>query len=430
MLWIPACAGMTKMNVCYAQSGGVTAVINASAAAVADAVRGEKRLGKLYAARNGILGVLREELIETWRAPQQIWRQLRHTPGGAFGSCRVKLPPHTDAPQTYARLFAVFRAHDIGAFLYNGGNDSADTALKIMRAARAVNAPLAVAAIPKTIDNDLAQTDASPGFGSAAKYIAVTVAETTLDLAAMAETSTKVFILEVMGRHAGWLAAAGGLAAKDGARHLIVFPEIPFSRARFIAAVKKKVCAGGYVVVVASEGARDEGGRFLSAGGSDAFAHRQLGGVAPLLAEMIRADAGLKCHWAVADYAQRSARHLASLADLRHTRALAAAAVGYAAAGKSGLMPVLRRLPNVNNANNAAVKWEVKAAPLSKIANKERKMPRGFISRDGFFITARCRRYLSPLIKGEESPPYGGDGLPIYARPQWQLAKKRLPGYK
>ena len=410
-------------NVCYAQSGGVTAVINAAAAAVAKEVGKDKRLGKLYAGKNGILGVLQEELYETWRAPASVWKKLRHTPGGAFGSCRIKLPPHAENPAVYERLFAVFRAHDIGVFLYNGGNDSADTSLKLSRAAKAMRAPLVVAAVAKTIDNDLAQTDACPGFGSAAKYIATTVAETTLDVAAMAETSTKVFILEVMGRHAGWLAAAGGLAAKDGARHLILFPEKPFSRAKFVNALQKKVRANGYAVVIASEGVRDKHGEFLSAGGSDEFSHRQLGGVAPVLAEMIRTDAKLKCHWAVADYAQRSARHLASRTDLLQTEALATAAVQYAAAGKNGMIPILKRL------SDSPYRWKVSPAPLAKVANKERKMPKTFITPDGFSITPQCRRYLSPLIEGEDFPPYV-KGTPDFVAPKWHLTRKKLPAYK
>ncbi|MGI9338392.1 MAG: 6-phosphofructokinase [Gammaproteobacteria bacterium] len=411
------------INVCYAQSGGVTAVINAAAAAAEKAVRADKRLGRFYAGQNGILGVLQEELIETWRAPVGIWQKLRHTPGGTFGSCRIKLPPHTKDRAIYERLFAVFRAHNIGVFLYNGGNDSADTALKITRAAKALCAPLTVTAIAKTIDNDLAMTDTCPGFGSAAKYIATTVAETTLDLAAMAATSTKVFVLEVMGRHAGWLAAAGGLAAADDSRHLILFPEKPFIRASFINALQKKVHNAGYAVVVVSEGVRDKRGAFLSAGGSDAFAHRQLGGAAPVLAEMIRLDAKVKCHWAVADYAQRSARHLASTTDLLQTEALAAAAVRYAADGKSGIMPVLHRL------SDTPYRWKVIPAPLAKVANKERAMPPSFISKDGYFITTKCRRYLAPLIKGEDYPPYV-NGMPKYATPQWQQTTKRLPPYQ
>ena len=411
------------VNVCYAQSGGVTAVINAAAAAAAKEVRADKRLGKFYAGRNGILGVLQEDLFATSRTPAAIWRQLRHLPGGTFGSCRLKLPPHSENRAIYERLFAVFRAHNIGIFLYNGGNDSADTALKITRAAKAMRAPLTVAAIAKTIDNDLAITDTCPGFGSAAKYIATTVAETTLDLAAMAATSTKVFVLEVMGRHAGWLAAAAALAAADDSLHLILLPEKPFSRAAFIGALQKKVCAAGYAVVVISEGVRDRRGNFLSAGGSDAFSHRQLGGAAPVLAQMIRNDTKLKCHWAVADYAQRSARHLASRTDLLQTEALATAAVRYAADGKSGVMPVLHRL------SDSPYRWRVIPAPLAKIANKERTMPPSFISKDGFFITDKCRRYLAPLIVGEDYPPFA-NGLPKYANPKWQLAIKLLPPYQ
>ena len=412
------------MNLCYAQSGGVTAVINATAAAVLSEARKTPKINRVLAAKNGILGVLQEELIETWRESPAQLRALQHTPGGAFGSCRVKLPQPARSDKTYARLMAVFRAHNIGFFLYNGGNDSADSTLKISHAAKLFDWPLTVIGIPKTIDNDLAKTDTCPGFGSVAKYIAVSVAETTLDVAAMAKTSTKVFILEVMGRHAGWIVSAAGLVANGNASpHLLLFPEKPFERKAFMAALGRRVAKHGYAVVVASEGLRDNNGEFLSAADTaDSFAHRQLGGVAPLLAAMIGKDCGLKCHWSVADYLQRSARHIASATDVKQATALGVAAVHLAATGKNAVMPVIRRL------SDKPYRWRVDTVNLAAVANHERKMPAGFIGKDGYSITAACRRYLTPLIHGENYPPFT-NGLPRYITLKNTLTKKKLPEF-
>ena len=413
-----------RRNLCYAQSGGVTAVINATAAGVFAAAKRAPQVDKILAARNGILGVLREELFETWRETPAQLSALAQTPGGAFGSCRVKLPP-PDSPggaKVYRRVFAVFAAHNIGMFVYNGGNDSADTTMKIAAAARAANFPLACVGAPKTIDNDLAVTDNCPGFGSAAKFIAVAAAETARDVASMRETSTKVFIMEVMGRNAGWLAAAGGLAADDDGPQLILFPEIPFRREKFLAAVKRKVRAFGYVSVVASEGVRDAGGNFLSAAEtSDAFSHAQLGGVAPRLSAMVTSELKLKCHWAVADYLQRAARHIASATDAKQAFALGEAAARLAVRGDNGKMAVIERL------SDSPYRWRVGTADLAHAANREKKVPRRFISRDGFGITPECRRYLTPLIRGEDIPPFGADGLPKFAKLKNIAAKQKLP---
>ena len=404
--------------------GGVTAVINVTATAVLSESRKTPKINRAFAAKNGILGILQEELIETWRDSQARLRALQHTPGGAFGSCRIKLPQPTRNDKTYARLMAIFRAHNIGFFLYNGGNDSADTALKISQAAKFFDWPLTVVGIPKTIDNDLAKTDTCPGFGSAAKYVAVSVAETTLDVAAMAKTSTKVFILEVMGRHAGWIVSAAGLVANGNAGpHLLLFPEKPFERKTFIAALSRRVAKHGYAVVVASEGLRAHNGEFLSAADTaDSFSHRQLGGVAPLLAAMISDDCGFKCHWGVADYLQRSARHIASATDVKQAAALGATAVHLAAAGKNAVMPVIRRL------SDKPYRWRVDTVGLAAVANHERKMPANFIGKDGYSITAACRRYLTPLIHGENYPPFT-NGLPRYATLKNTLTKKKLPKF-
>ena len=401
---------MSKGTLLYAQSGGVTAVINATASAVIQTAR--KHRIKVLAARNGILGALREELIDTSKLSLAQVKALAHTPGGAFGSCRVKLKSLEADRARYERLLAVFQAHDVRWFLYNGGNDSADTALKISQLAASSGYPLTCIGVPKTVDNDLAVTDCCPGFGSAAKYTAVSVREAALDVAAMADTSTKVFVYEVMGRHAGWLAAAGGLAGKTAsdAPQIILFPEIAFDEAKFLDKVKAVVAQVGYCVVVVSEGLRRANGSFLaeSAGSVDAFGHSQLGGVGPLIATLVKDKLGVKVHWTVPDYLQRSARHLASKTDLAQAEAVGKAAVEYALAGRNGVMPVIERL------SDKPYRWRIVPAPLAKIANHEKKMPPGFIRRDGYGITAACRRYLEPLIRGEAAPPFGSDGLPAY----------------
>ena len=417
---------MSKGTLLYAQSGGVTAVINATASAVIQTAR--KHRIKVLAARNGILGALREELIDTSRLSLAQVKALAHTPGGAFGSCRVKLKSLEQDRAKYERLLAVFKAHDVRYFLYNGGNDSADTALKVSQLAASSGYALACIGVPKTVDNDLAVTDCSPGFGSAAKYTAVSVREAALDVAAMADTSTKVFVYEVMGRHAGWLAAAAGLAGQTAAEapHIILFPEIAFDDARFLARVEAIVAKVGYCVVVVSEGLRRVDGTFLaeSAGSVDAFGHSQLGGVGPLLAAMVKDKLGVKVHWAVPDYLQRSARHLASKTDLAHAEAVGNAAVGYALAGMSGVMPIIQRL------SDQPYRWKVLPAPLAQIANHEKKMPAAFIRKDGYGITPACRTYLEPLIRGEAAPPYGPDGLPKYVKVETATVARKLPEFK
>ena len=416
---------MASGALLYAQSGGVTAVINATAAAVIGA--GRARKVKVLAARDGILGALREDLIDTSKEPAANLRLLAQTPGGAFGSCRLKLKSLEDDRASYERLLAVFKAHDIRWFLYNGGNDSADTALKVSRLAAGYGYPLTCVAVPKTIDNDLAVTDSCPGFGSAAKYTAVSVREAALDVAAMAGTSTKVFIYEAMGRHAGWLAAAAGLAGegRDAAPHLILFPERAYDEQAFLAAVATTVERVGYCVVVASEGIRDGDGRFVAdAGGKDSFGHTQLGGVASYLAGRVKDRLGMKVHWTLPDYLQRSARHIASKTDLAHAQAVGRAAVDCALRGDNAMMPVIART------SDSPYRWKVQIAPLDRIANREKTMPAGFIRRDGFGITAAARRYLQPLIRGEAYPTYGRDGLPAYVQLRNAAVRKKLPRWK
>jgi len=413
---------MASGTLLYAQSGGVTAVINATASAVIQAARA--RRVKVLAARNGILGALREELIDTSRESLPAIRALAHTPGGAFGSCRVKLKSTEHDRARYERLLEVFRAHDVRWFLYNGGNDSADTALKVSQLAAEFGYPLTCVGVPKTVDNDLAVTDCCPGFGSAAKYTAVSVRECALDVAAMAETSTKVFVYEAMGRHAGWLAAAAGLAGNspDEAPHLILFPEQAFDEAAFFAKVKATVERVGYCVVVASEGIQTADGKFVAdAGGvKDSFGHTQLGGVASHLAGRVKDVLGYKVHWTLPDYLQRSARHVASKTDLDQAQAVGKAAVEFALKGMNSVMPVIVRTAD------APYRWKVEAAPLSKVANHEKKMPPNFIRKDGYGITDAARRYLEPLIRGEAPPPYGRDGLPRYVQLKNVLLRQKL----
>jgi 6-phosphofructokinase 1 len=409
----------------YAQSGGVTAVINATAAGVIEAARA--RGVKVYAARNGILGALREQLIDTSKESKAAIAALRHTPGGAFGSCRYKLKSLEDNRAEYERLIEVLRAHDIRWFLYNGGNDSADTALKLSQVGKALGYDIRCIGVPKTVDNDLAVTDCCPGFGSVAKYTAVSTLEASLDVASMADTSTKVFILEVMGRHAGWIAAAAGLAGEgpDAPPHLILFPERVFDEQAFLAKVKATVERVGWCTVVASEGIRNAEGRFLAeAGTRDAFGHSQLGGVAPVLAALVKEKLGYKYHWALPDYLQRSARHLASKTDAEQAYAVGQAAVDYALAGMNAVMPVIVR------SSDAPYRWKVEPAALHKIANREKKMPSSFLTRDGFGITAAARRYLAPLIQGEAHPPHGSDGLPVYGRLKNTSVTKKLPTFE
>ncbi len=412
-----------KKNALYAQSGGVSAVINASAAGVIDACRKHaSRIGRLYAGRDGIVGALTEDLIDVYRESPATLRGLRHTPSGAFGSARFKLKGIEQNRAEYERLIEVFRAHDIGYFFYNGGNDSMDTALKLSQIGSQMGYPLVCVGVPKTVDNDLPLTDCCPGFGSVAKYVAVSTREAALDVASMARTSTKVFVLEVMGRHAGWIAAAGGLAGRGGAEppHVILFPEIPFEQQRFLDRVKQCVTDYGYCVIVVSEGAHYADGRFLAdAGTKDAFGHTQLGGVGPLVANMVREHLGYKYHWAVADYLQRVARHIASKVDVQQAYAVGKAAVGFALEGRNAVMPAIVRK------SSKPYRWAIGAVPLEKVANVEKKVPREFITPDGFGITDACRRYLAPLIAGEDYPPFK-DGLPAYVRVKGVPVKRRL----
>ncbi len=419
---------MKKKNLLYAQSGGVTPVINATACGLIEEARKHKdRLGKVYAGQNGILGILNEELIDTGKESKSDIAALRHTPGGAFGSCRFKLKGIEENREQYERLIEVFKAHDIGYFFYNGGGDSADTAYKVSQIGEKMGFPVQCIGVPKTIDNDLPITDNCPGFGSVAKYVAVSIMEASLDVESMMSSSTKVFVLEVMGRHAGWIAAAGGLAQREKGDppHIILFPEIPLDKEALLVKVDKAVKKHGYCSIVVSEGVQDQDGNFLAdSGRRDAFGHAQLGGVAPVVANMISDALGYKNHWAVSDYLQRSARHIGSKNDVEQAYAMGQAAVRLALEGKTGVMPTVVRI------SDKPYKWEVGEADLAKVANKEKMMPRSFISKDGFGITAAARRYLEPLIHGEDYPPYDKHGLPRYVRLKKVLAAKKLDPFE
>ncbi|MBT4885219.1 MAG: 6-phosphofructokinase [Legionellales bacterium] len=413
---------MGQKNIFFAHSGGVTAVVNTIAASVINTAKTYKEINKVLVGKNGILGALREELIDVYKESEENINDLYHTPASAFGSCRYKLGSNDE--EKFTRIIEVFKAHNINYFLYNGGNDSQDTTNKIWQMSQTLGYDLKCIGIPKTVDNDLAITDNCPGFGSVAKYIAVSIKEASLDVASMSSTSTKVFILEVMGRHAGWITAAAGLASDTTAEgpHILLFPEVPFEKEKFIQKVNECVARHGHCVIVASEGLCDKDGNFLAASNStDSFGHQQLGGVAPWLAGITSAELKFKTHWAVADYLQRSARHLCSETDVKQAEALGKAAVDAVIAGKSGLMVTVQR------DSNSPYKWSTGTANLHDVANFEKKLPVEFMSEDKMHITEAARTYLTPLIQGESYPPYNASGLPQYAKLKNILVPKQLP---
>jgi ATP-dependent phosphofructokinase / diphosphate-dependent phosphofructokinase len=417
---------MAKKNAFYAQSGGVTAVINASACGVIETARKHKdKIGKVYAGRNGIIGALVEDLIDTGKESAAAIARLKYTPAGAFGSARFKLKKIEDSTAQYERLIEVFKAHDIGYFFYNGGGDSADTCLKVSQLSEKLGYPIIAVHVPKTVDNDLPITDCCPGFGSVAKYVATSIREAAFDVASMAKTSTRVFILEVMGRHAGWITAACGLAAENegDAPHILLFPEVTFDQEKFLAKVEATVKRNEYCVIGVSEGLRNPDGTFLSESGlRDAFGHAQLGGVAPVIANLIKEKLKYKYHWAVADYLQRSARHIASKTDVQQAYAVGKAAVELALKGHNSVMPTIVRV------SERPYKWKIGTAKLEDVANKEKMMPRDFITADGLHISAKCRKYLAPLIVGEDYPPFK-NGMPDYVTLKNVAVPKKLAAF-
>ncbi|MGB5453275.1 MAG: 6-phosphofructokinase [Sedimenticolaceae bacterium] len=417
---------MTAKNAFYAQSGGVTAVINASACGVIETARAHPdKIANVYAGRNGIIGALVEELIDTSQESAQAIAALKHTPSGGFGSCRFKLKSLEENKREYERLIEIFKAHDIGYFFYNGGGDSADTCYKVSQLSEKMGFPVQAIHVPKTVDNDLPITDNCPGFGSVAKYIAVSTLEASFDVRSMAATSTKIFVIEVMGRHAGWIAAAGALVEDEGIPVVTLFPEVEFDQEKFLANVDAKVKEHGYCTIVVSEGCHWPDGKFLAEQGTrDSFGHAQLGGAAPVVANIIKDALGYKYHWAVADYLQRAARHLASESDVEQAYALGKAAVEKAIEGKNSIMPTV-----VRTSNNPYA-WEIGEAPLSEVANVEKMMPMDFISDDGFGITQKCKDYLYPLIKGEAYPPYKANGLPDYVTLKLASVARKLPDFE
>jgi len=417
---------MKAKNAIYAQSGGVTSVINATAGGVIEAARKSKRINKLFAGKNGIRGLLREDIIDTSIEDIIQIKKLQHTPGGIFGSCRHKLKDPSSNKKEYERLIEVFRAHDIGYFFYNGGGDSQDTTNKISQFTIDAGFPVNCIGIPKTVDNDLPYTDNCPGFGSVAKYVATSVREASLDVESMSESSTKVFIMEVMGRHAGWIAASSGLAQdkNNSAPHIILLPEVPFYKSKFLKRVKDTIKKHGFCVIVVSEGARFKNGEFIAdAGTVDSFGHKQLGGVAPTIAGMIKDSLGLKYHWAVSDYLQRAARHISSKTDVDQAYAVGKAAVQFALSGENAVMPIIKRT------SSNPYSWKIDKVKLSQVANVEKKLPQKFISKNGFGVTEACKNYLRPLIQGEAYPPYK-DGVIETASLKNKLVKKKLKTFK
>ncbi len=420
-----AASGFGK-NAVYAQSGGVTSVINASAYGMIQAARKSKAFGQLYAGLDGINGVLDENLIDLAQESSASLEALRYTPAGAFGSCRKKLQDLEKHSEEFQRIVDVLAAHDVGTFFYNGGNDSMDTVAKLATFAKQKSYPLRVIGIPKTIDNDLPITDNSPGFGSVAKYNAVSMMEASLDTEAMSRDSTKVFVLETMGRNAGWIAAATGLASRheEDGPHLILLPEVPFNANKFLQAVTRSVTAHGICSITVSEGLQNEKGEFVSeVGGKDAFGHTQLGGVGHYIQMLVNRETKLKTHGAVLDYCQRSGRHLASGTDVSQAIACGAHAVALAEQGLSGVMVTIQRT------SDRPYAWSTGHTDASNIANQEKMLTPDMIREDGYHITQKFRDYCLPLIQGEDAPPYE-QGLPAYVRLKKALVPKKLPGFK
>ena len=414
---------MTKKNLIYVQSGGVTSVINASACGVIETARcNTDKIDNIYAASYGIGGLLEEKIYDLTNEDGGNVASFAHTPGGIFGSCRHRMKDPAIDNSEYQRLYEIFKAHNIGYFFYNGGGGSMDAANKIANYCKEKNLDVKCLGIPKTIDNDLDYMDNCPGYGSVAKFTATATLESGLDVASMHTTSTKVLLMEVMGRHAGWIAAAAGLAHSSAPQppHLIVFPEIPLNKMELIGLVDKCVKENDYCVLVVAEGARNENGEFLSMA---AAGTQQFGGAANILAVLINQLLGYKYHCVICDYLQRSARHLSSQVDVDHAYAVGKAAVEYALSGENAIMPTISRI------SSSPYKWEIGKIALDKAANSERLLPRGYIGKDKYSITDDAKEHIAPLIQGEAHPPYGS-GLPLVATRDFAVLKKKLPAWR
>ena len=413
------------MNLLYLQSGGVSSVINVSACGVLEeAYRHSQLITGIYSAAFGIHGLLNEEIYDVTNLNKETLRAIRCMPGGVFGSSRHRIVDAHEDDSEYQRLLNIFRAHGISCFLYNGGGGSMAAAEKIADYCRTLNFPISCIGIPKTIDNDMEQTDNCPGYGSVAKFTATTTREAGLDVASTYTSSTKVLLMEVMGRHAGWIAAAAGLAQQevDDPPHLIIFPERPLNKKDFLNKVDECVKRIGYCVVIVAEGARGEDGEYINANVTSS-GHRQLGGAAMVLAILIKELLGYKYHCVISDYLQRSARHLSSQVDVEHAYAVGSAAVRYALAGKDCVVPMITRI------SSSPYKWKINEVSLKVVANKEKFLPQSYISKDGYGISDTAREHILPLIQGEAYPIYQ-DGLPQMTRHRFPLLTKKLLPWK
>lgn len=420
---------MSGRAVFYAQSGGATSVINATATGAILAAR--KAGYPFYVGRNGICGALAEELFDTTKESLADIEALAFTPGCAFGSCRLKLPSFQENPTVFRRIFDVFEAHDVGACLYNGGGDSQDTGLKLAEASLALQYPLKVIGLPKTIDNDLYGTDCSPGYGSAAKYIASSVREIYNDLSGMAPTSTKLFFLEVMGRNSGWLALAGGLAHEPEGKLpvILLLPEQDWSFETCANRAKQLIAQHGCAVVVVAEGMSTKFAKdviFDNSSGqlgsqADVFGNRRLSGAAPFLAEAFRNKLHYKVQWAVAGYLQRAAAHLASAVDREQALAVGARAIELVAAGQSGVMVTIERL------SSQPYQWKLGSIALSEVANRVVQVPSVFWDPQTYDISAKGLEYLAPLAAGEAVLSVDSSGLPRMVKLKKFLMPKLLP---
>lgn len=413
---------MAKANAVYAQSGGVTSVINGSAYGVIKAAQESGIIENVYGGLYGINGVLEENLVDIAQENPKDIENLPFTPSGAFGSCRKKLPSLEKNRADFERIIEVFKAHDVRYFFYNGGNDSMDTAYKVSQLAHDMGYDVTCIGVPKTVDNDLPVTDNCPGFGSVAKYNAVSIREASFDVASMHHDSTKVFISETMGRHAGWIAASAAMAGlnEDEGPHIILLPEVAFREEAFLAEVERIRAKIGYCVVAVSEGLQNADGKFVAdAGTVDMFGHTQLGGAGDFVANLVKNKLGIKVHNALPDYFQRSGRHIASKTDVEQAIAVGREAVNLAAQGLNGQMVTIVR------DSDTPYSWSVGHTDIANIANKEKVLPPEYIREDGFHVTEAFRTYCSPLIEGELWPDYTG-GIPVYSQLKRNLVPKKL----